>query len=69
VRPLRPLATCRFASSNQDPVGTLANGAVVQRLETVQGQTVSGTSEWHRITSSNVTGYVSAAFTTCRDTP
>jgi hypothetical protein len=64
-----PLNVRRQPNTSHDPVGTLANGAVVQRLETVQGQTVSGTSEWHRITSSNVTGYVSAAFTTCRDTP
>lgn len=55
------------ASTTQAPLGQLHNGDVVARLDTVVGQTVRGTSEWHHITKGSLTGYISAAFARCVD--
>ncbi len=52
-------------SSGATQVGSLPNGAIVTVLDRVTGETVSGNSEWFRIESGAVTGYVSGAFATC----
>lgn len=59
----------RSPNTSQSPVGTLDNGSVVTVLGTVAGQSVSGDTDWHHIQTSNLTGYVSGAFTTCQATP
>ncbi|HEY4220539.1 MAG TPA: D-alanyl-D-alanine carboxypeptidase family protein [Myxococcota bacterium] len=53
----------------QSPVGTLTSGLVVRVLSTVAGQSVGGDTDWHRIQTSSLTGYVSGAYTTCRASP
>lgn len=64
-----PLNVRPTPSTERSPLAALDNGAVVLRLQTVQGASVSGSRDWHRIQRGSVAGYISAAFATCRNTP
>ncbi|MEW5853342.1 MAG: N-acetylmuramoyl-L-alanine amidase [Myxococcota bacterium] len=58
------------ASTANSPVGTLADGARVERISSTEGQSVNGNRTWHRIRRNDgVVGYVSAAYTQCIATP
>lgn len=46
-------------------VGSLPNNAVVAVVERVEGEVVSGVSEWFDIESGATAGFVSAAYATC----
>ncbi|HEY4221841.1 MAG TPA: SH3 domain-containing protein, partial [Myxococcota bacterium] len=56
-------------NTTHSPVGSLTSGLVVRVLSTVSGQSVNGNSDWHRIQTSSLTGYVSGAYTTCQASP
>ena len=56
-------------NTQQAAVGSVDDGVVVRSTDTVQGQNVSGHSEWHRIQTASLQGYVSGAFTVCQDGP
>ncbi len=45
--------------------GQLASGAVVDRLDTVQGERFSGTAAWHEVQQGGLRGFVSGAFMAC----
>ncbi|MBM4281808.1 MAG: hypothetical protein FJ137_13975 [Deltaproteobacteria bacterium] len=53
------------ASTAQAPRGTLPDGSVVDRLSTRQGQEVRGNTDWYEVRQGSLTGFISAAFTTC----
>ena len=53
------------ASTTQAPRGTLANGSVVDRLSSVEGQEVRGNRRWYEVQKGSLRGYVSASFATC----
>jgi hypothetical protein len=53
------------ASTAQAPRGTIADGSVVTRLSTVEGQEVRGTRTWHEVQQGSLRGFVSGAFATC----
>ena len=53
------------ASTSQSPIGALRNNDVVDKLSSVEGQSVNGNRTWHRIQKGNLRGYVSAYYTTC----
>ena len=46
-------------------VGTLSNGSIVDRLSSVDGQSINGNRTWHKIKKGSTTGYVSAYYTAC----
>jgi GH25 family lysozyme M1 (1,4-beta-N-acetylmuramidase) len=46
-------------------VGRLEDGDIVDRLETVTGQAISGNATWYRITDGQVTGYITAVYARC----
>jgi len=52
-------------NTNQAAVGTLDDGSIVNRLQTVTGQAVSGTTTWYKITDGQVSGFVTGAFARC----
>jgi hypothetical protein len=43
----------------------LEDGDVVDRLETVTGQAISGNSTWYRITDGQVTGFITGVYARC----
>ena len=47
------------------PIGVVADGTVLTRLETVTGSDVGGNSTWYRMRGGNLQGYVSGAFAQC----
>ena len=53
------------ANTSSDILGALANGTVVTVLERVQGETVSGESEWFQIEYDGIVGFVTGAFSEC----
>lgn len=50
------------------PVGSLANGTVVDVLSETDGEAVNGMSKWYEIQSGTLEGYVSAAYAVCAPT-
>lgn len=52
-------------STAQAPVGTLANGSIVDKIADVQGESVNGSTLWYQISSPNVSGYVSSTYAEC----
>lgn len=52
-------------NTNQAPVGTLANGAIVDVLAIVQGQNIDGNTTWYQIQTTQLSGYVSGMFAAC----
>ncbi len=59
----------RDPNTQQAAVGSLDDGVTVRALATVSGQSVGGNTDWHRIQTASLTGYISGAFATCRDAP
>jgi hypothetical protein len=53
------------ASTAQEPVGTLPDGSLVERLSTRQGQEIRGDTNWYEIRQGSLTGFISAAFAAC----
>lgn len=62
-----PLNVRRNPNTQQSPIGTVSDGDVVDRRSSVQGQTISGTTEWHQIQKGNLVGFVSGAFVRCTE--
>jgi hypothetical protein len=60
-----PLNVRPTASTAQAPRGTLNNGEVVDRLRTVEGQSISGNTRWYEVRRNSLQGFVSAAYATC----
>ncbi len=54
-------------STSQAAIGTLRSGDVVTRIDSVDGQSISGNRTWHRITRGALSGYVSSVYTRCTD--
>lgn len=52
-------------STANAPVGTLANGVIVDVVEQVVGESVDGNDVWLSITKGSLAGYVSSVFATC----
>src|SRR5687768_4943875 len=52
-------------STQNPPVGTLPNGAIVDVVEQVTGEVIEGNDVWLSIQSGSLAGYVSAAFAVC----
>jgi hypothetical protein len=52
-------------STAQSPVGTLAAGEIVDVLDQVQGEAVSGNTLWFHIATPTLAGYISAEFAAC----
>ncbi len=46
-------------------LGELSSGAVVQRLDTRNGEKISFTSAWHQVRKGSLTGWVSGAYLAC----
>ena len=53
------------ASTSLAAIGSLRNGDVVDKLSSVEGQSVSGNRTWHRIQKGSLRGYVSAYYMSC----
>ncbi len=52
-------------STAGDPVGSLANGAIVDVVALVHGEVVDGSDLWFEITSDDVSGFVFSGFVMC----
>ncbi|MBI1946459.1 MAG: SH3 domain-containing protein [Deltaproteobacteria bacterium] len=52
-------------NTSRAAVGRLEDGDIVDRLDTVTGQSVQGSSTWYRITDGQVSGYITAAYARC----
>jgi murein DD-endopeptidase MepM/ murein hydrolase activator NlpD len=52
-------------STANAPVGTLPNGAVVDVVAQVQGESVGGDTLWFQIATRTLSGYISSAFAAC----
>ena len=55
------------ASTAQTAVGTLAEGQIVARLSSVEGQEVQGERTWFEVRSGATRGFISSVFATCVD--
>ncbi|MCC7111994.1 MAG: SH3 domain-containing protein [Deltaproteobacteria bacterium] len=53
------------ANTSRAAIGRLEDGDIVDRLDTVTGQSVEGNSTWYRVTDGQVTGYITAAYARC----
>jgi GH25 family lysozyme M1 (1,4-beta-N-acetylmuramidase) len=54
------------ASTSRAAIGQIANGTVVDRLSSVEGQSINGNRTWHRIQRSNgQRGYIAAYYASC----
>lgn len=52
-------------STAEAPVGQLANGAIVEVIAQVDGETIDGNSTWYEISSPQADGFVFSAFVEC----
>ncbi len=52
-------------STSQAPVGTLPNGAIVDVVAEVQGESVSGNTLWFQVSSPKVSGFISSVYAEC----
>jgi murein DD-endopeptidase MepM/ murein hydrolase activator NlpD len=52
-------------STEQAPIGSLPNGAIVDVLEEVVGEQIDGTSTWFHIVTDTLDGYVFGGFAEC----
>jgi len=52
-------------STVEEPVGELANGALVDTIAAVQGEVIDGNGLWYEMASPNVAGYVFSGFVMC----
>jgi murein DD-endopeptidase MepM/ murein hydrolase activator NlpD len=52
-------------STAEEPVGELANGALVDAVAAVQGEVIDGNGLWYEIAGPNVAGYVFSGFVMC----
>jgi hypothetical protein len=52
-------------NTSQASIGQLANGEVVELLESVTGQSISGDTTWHHVRRGNLDGYVSGVYAQC----
>lgn len=52
-------------STQAPPVGSLADGTIVDVLDEVAGEDVDGNDLWYEIETGQLTGYVSAVFAVC----
>jgi GH25 family lysozyme M1 (1,4-beta-N-acetylmuramidase) len=57
---IRPQPNTQLAA-----IGTVDEGDVIDRLDTVTGQAIQGNTTWHKITDGTVTGFVTDVFVTC----
>lgn len=63
-----PLNVRPNPNTDRSPVGTLADGEIVERRSTTEnGQAISGTTTWHQIQKGNLVGWVSGAFVRCTE--
>jgi lysozyme len=54
------------ASTSRSAIGTLRNGEVVDKLSSVEGQSIHGNRTWHKVRKSGgTTGFISAYYATC----
>ena len=60
-----PLNVRPAANTSRAAIGTLTDGAIVDRRSTTSGQAVSGTTDWHQIQTASLVGYVSGAYVVC----
>lgn len=56
-------------NTSSEILGGLPNGSVVTSLGSVQGESVSGNTEWFEIDHQGITGFVSGAFAECTTDP
>lgn len=54
-------------NTNRAAIGTLDDGSVVDRLQTVTGSSIQGNTTWHKITDGEITGYVTDVFVRCTE--
>ncbi len=54
-------------STSDAPVGQLAEGQVVETVDIVDGEAVSGVTTWYEIDTGALSGFVSGAFAACVD--
>lgn len=54
-------------STNQAPVGTLANHSLADVLSIVTGQDIEGNTTWYQVQQNSITGYVSGKFAVCTE--
>lgn len=52
-------------STAGEPVGSLANGEIVDVLAEVSGEPVEGSDVWYEVASADLEGFLSAQFTSC----
>lgn len=52
-------------STAMEPVGTLANGTIVDVLEVVQGEVLEGNGTWYHVASDSVMGFVWGGLVEC----
>jgi hypothetical protein len=52
-------------STAEAPVGKLFNGAIVDTVALVDGETIDGSSKWYEIASPQANGFVFSAFVSC----
>ena len=52
-------------NTSRGAVGVLQGGQVVNRTGSVTGQVVRGTNVWYAISTTGITGYISASYATC----
>jgi hypothetical protein len=65
VPPTEPLNVRPDPSTANPPLGSLANGTIVEVIEEVVGEAVEGNTQWFRIVYLAGEGYVSGVFAEC----
>lgn len=65
VPPSEPLNVRPDPSTANPPIGSLANGTIVEVIEEVVGEAVEGNTQWFRIAYLDGEGYVSGVFAEC----
>ena len=60
-----PLNVRPDPSTQNAPVGTLPNGAIVDVVEQVTGESIDGNDVWFSITRGALSGYISSTFASC----
>jgi murein DD-endopeptidase MepM/ murein hydrolase activator NlpD len=54
-------------STAQDPVGSLANGSIVDVLGEVAGEDIEGNDLWYEIAAGDLEGFISATYASCTE--
>jgi lysozyme len=52
-------------NTSQAAIGQLPDGSVVDRVDTVTGESIGGNTNWYKINNGSITGFITAAYAVC----